>query len=206
MLLAHFPDFGQTKLFDLNKLENGELKDFFLQKKIIVIGEMHGTMEVPHFVLQLVRLLAEEYKPFEVALEINSNHQNEIDDFMKNGNFDELIELDYFKVKDGRSSIAMGELLKGLRNIKGIRIICFDIESTLGNVTYRDSLMAVNLFNHYNGGQLIIFTGNLHALQQEVSWRPGFKSAIIHFDQMMNSGDKLISLNACFGREQSGIA
>jgi len=48
---------GQTKLFDLTKLDSGDFKNFIAEKQIIVVGEMHGTTEVPLFVLQLIRQL-----------------------------------------------------------------------------------------------------------------------------------------------------
>jgi malate/lactate dehydrogenase len=42
---------GQTKIFDLNKLDSVNFTNFISDKKVIVVGEMHGTTEVPLFVL-----------------------------------------------------------------------------------------------------------------------------------------------------------
>ena len=190
---------GQTKLFDTNKLDSIDFKNFISDKKIIVIGEMHGTTEVPLFVLKLTRQLRESQKKLTVGLEIPINHQREIDDFLKTGDFDQLLKLDHFKYPDGRTSLAMGQLIKGLRKIKGVKVICFDIDTSVGSSVNRDSLMGVNLNKNYKGGQMIILTGNLHANLKEGYWRPNFKSATFHFNRFNKFDDRLISLNTWFG-------
>ena len=155
--------------------------------------------EVPQFVLQLIKIMNENTKSLTIGLEIEKTLQDEINEFLKNGDFQQLLKLDYFKSTDGRASIAMGELLKELRHIEGIQIICFDIESGSGTEINRDSLMAVNLANSFTDGQMVILTGNLHANLKEGYWRSNFKSAIYHFNKMKDLGDKLISLNTYFG-------
>jgi hypothetical protein len=191
--------YGQKKVFDLSKLDSINFKKYIVDKKVIVVGEMHGTTEVPLFVLQLVRQLKEKGKSLTVGLEIESNYQKDINAFLKRGDFNKLLKLDYFKFPDGRTSLAMGELIKGLREIKGIRVVCFDIASGLGTGVNRDSLMGVNLSKNYDNGKMIILTGNLHANLKEGYWRPNFKSAVYHFNKRENFGDKLISLNTYFG-------
>jgi hypothetical protein len=190
---------GQTRLFDVNKLDSINFKKFIADKKIIVVGEMHGTTEVPLFVLQLVRQLQKDQNKLTVGLEIPINHQGDIDEFMKTGDFNKLLKLDYFKYPDGRTSVAMGQLTKGLRDIKGLRVICFDIDTSLGPVVNRDSLMGVNLSKSYTSGQMVLLTGNLHANLKDGYWRPNFKSAIFHFNRIKKFDDKLVSLNTYFG-------
>src|SRR5882762_6288734 len=132
---------GQTKLFDLTKLDSGDFKNFIAEKQIIVVGELHGTTEVPLFVLQLLRQLQENQKKLTVGLEIPINHQRDIDNYLKTGDFDKLLTLDYFKYPDGRTSVAIGQLIKCLRDIKDLRVFCFDIDTGLGAGVNRDSLM-----------------------------------------------------------------
>lgn len=187
------------KLFEINKLDSIDFKKFIAEKKVIFVGEMHGTTEVPLFVLQLIQQLQEDEKNLTMGLEIPINHQRDIDEFMKTGDFDKLLKLDYFKYPDGRTSVAMGQLIKGLRSIKRLKVICFDIETSLGREVNRDSLMGINLSNGYREGKLIILTGNLHANLQAGYWRPNFKSAIFHFNRINRFDDKLISLNTYFG-------
>lgn len=189
---------GQTKIYDLNKLDSVNFTNFITDKKVIVVGEMHGTTEVPLFVLQLTKQLKRTQKKLTVGLEIPINYQKDINEFMKKGDFEKLKKLDHFKYPDGRTSIAMEQLIKGLRELKSVRVICFDIDTNLSSGVNRDSLMGVNLSNIYEGGQMIILTGNLHANLKEGYWRPNFKSATYHFNKNKKFNDKLISLNTYY--------
>lgn len=200
LLLCALTSAAQMKTFNLNDLKEKSFTEFLSGKKVIVIGEMHGTTEVPMFVLNLVQQLHTKANPVTVGLEIESNYQKELDVFMKDGDFNKLIAIDYFKTPDGRTSVAMGELIKGLRELKGIQVRCFDIPAGTDESLDRDSLMSINLNSAYHhDGQMIILTGNLHANLKEGYWRANFKSAVFRFNTMNSFGDKLISLNTYFG-------
>lgn len=199
LFFASFATIAQPKVFDLDKSEDSELMEFLSKKKVIVVGEMHGTAEVPQFVLRLVKMLKEKNKPLTVGLEISNDLQRDIDKFMKTGDFGKLLELDYFKVPDGRTSIAMGNLMKALQKMKGIKIVCFDVDSKSNFVAKkRDSLMGINLATRYRNDKMIMLTGNLHANLKEGYWKPGFKSAVYHFQKIKKFGTDLISLNTYF--------
>ncbi|UII21701.1 ChaN family lipoprotein [Fulvivirga ligni] len=192
--------FAQSSIFQLDKLDSADFQSFIDSKKVIVVGEMHGTTEVPLFVLELLQQFSQEDQKLTVGLEINSNYQKDLDEYMKSGDFEKLIALDYFKTQDGRTSEAIGELIKGIRALKNVEVICFDVQSGLGlSTNERDSLMGVNLSQGYKEGRLIVLTGNLHANLKEGFWRPTFKSAIYHFNQMKGFDNQLISLNTYFG-------
>jgi uncharacterized iron-regulated protein len=103
--LFSFAVSGQTKIYDLNKLDSINFKNFIADKKVIVVGEMHGTTEVPLFVLQLVKELRKTQRKLTVGLEIPINYQKDINEFIKNGDFEKLKKLDHFKYPDGRTSI-----------------------------------------------------------------------------------------------------
>lgn len=199
LILSISSVYGQPKIFDLANIDSPEFKNFTADKKVIVIGEMHGTTEVPLFVLQLVQQLKSRQKELTVGLEIPIDHQKDIDSFLKTGDFGKLLKLEYFKYPDGRTSVAMGELIKGLREIKGLKVVCFDVESNAALEVNRDSLMGVNLAKSYKSGKMVILTGNLHANLKAGYWRPTFKSATYHFNRIENFEDELISLNTYFG-------
>lgn len=198
LLLMVVSTYGYCQVFQLDKLDSANFMDLISQKKVIVVGEMHGTTEVPLFVLQLVKQLHKHNPAVVVGLEINSNYQKNVDEFLKDGDIRKLSKVNYFAVEDGRTSVAMGELLKGLREL-GVSVICFDIEEGFDPNVNRDSLMGVNLASNYHGGQMVILTGNLHANLKEGYWKPGFKSAVFHFNRAKQFGDQLISLNTYFG-------
>jgi hypothetical protein len=190
--------FGQLSLFNLDNADSTEFARFLANKEVVVVGEMHGTTEILGFVLKLIRQLSQKGKTISVGLEIPTNYQNDMENFLKTGDFDKLLTLDYFKYADGRTSVAMGELIKALRKIDKLNVICFDVDSELNLTNNRDSLMGVNLSRNYEGGQIIILTGNLHANLKEGCWQPDFKSAIFYFNKMSGLGDKLISLNTYY--------
>lgn len=188
----------RTGIFELEELSSPDFQTFISRKKVIVIGEVHGTAEVPQFLLQLIKAAQQPDEPLTVGLEIDDTYQKDIDGYMKDGDFARLLELEYFKVPDGRASMAIGGLIKGLRNLKDVRIVCFDVPSGSPWQT-RDSLMGVNLSRSYDGERMVILTGNLHANLKEGYWRPGFKSAIWHFNRNSDLGDGLLSLETYFG-------
>lgn len=190
---------AQVKIYDLNKSDSLSFTNFLTDKKVIVIGEMHGTKEVPSFVLQLIKHLKKSQKSLTVGLEIPSNYQDDMNDFMRNGDFERLKKLDYFKYPDGRSSIAVGQLMRGLRELEGVKIICFDIDVNSKAETNKDSLMGMNLIKSYRDGCMVVLTGNLHANLKEGYWRPNFKSATYYFNKGKEFNDKLISLNTYYG-------
>jgi hypothetical protein len=190
--------FGQIRVLDLENPDPTAFKNFFVNKKVIVVGEMHGTTQVPMFVLGLIQQLSQENQPISVGLEIPSNFQSDIDAFLDTGDFGKLLSIEHFKYADGRTSVAMGELIKGLRKIGQLKVVCFDVPLGFDMKTSRDSLMGVTLSEHYKGERMVILTGNLHANLKEGYWRPGFKSAIFHFNRISKLGDKLISLNTYF--------
>jgi hypothetical protein len=198
LILLTSTAFGQIKLFDLENADTTKFRNFLADKRVIVVGEMHGTTEVPAFVLKLIRQLSQKDTTISVGLEIPTNYQTDIDNFLSTGDFDKLLTLEYFKYPDGRSSVSMRELITGLRKINKLNVVCFDLDTGHGSGVNRDSLMGVNLSKNYKREQMIILTGNLHANLKEGYWRPNFKSAIFHFNKISRLGDKLISLNTYY--------
>jgi len=192
---------AQEKVFSIDKLQDPEFDGFMASKKVIVVGEMHGTAEVPDFVYQLTRHLKKKY-PVTVALEINEDFQSDIERYMRTGDDQILKQCGFFNTafKDGRSSIAITELIKGLRSLS-ISVVCFDIDTaTNRNPTInRDSIMALNLGRSIHEGKLVVLTGNLHANLKEGFWKPGFRSACWRLSADKNLGETIVSLNSYFG-------
>lgn len=149
--------------------QNFESNKVLLEKRIIVIGELHGTNEVPKLVGALAEAIKNCGRNVTVALEINENYQSAIDHYLKSGDEEILRGLPFFSGrgdKDGRSSIAMADLIKRIRAIGLIRIVCFDLEvSKFAAATnqQRDSAMAVNIKKNIDGNHVIVLTGNIHA-------------------------------------------
>lgn len=164
------PCVAQSILFDLDQEHSASIKKLVNDHEIIAVGELHGTVESPLLLLSLAKWARETQDSITVALEISQRFQNELDKFMKSGDVEVLKRLDHFRIYDGRSSVAMTHLLIGLRSLKGIRIACFDenmdVESRQSD---RDSIMGNNLKMAFDGHQMLVLTGNLHASPPLVS-------------------------------------
>lgn len=193
-----FPVAAQEQRFNLEKADQSTFREFLAQKKVIIIGEMHGTKEVPAFVLQVIRLMKENEKNLTVGFEIDRDMQPDMDAFMETGNLGKFIQHDYFKTQDGRTSEAMGDLFVALQKIPGIHMVCFDDHSPT-TPFMRDSLMGINLAELFTCEKMVILTGNLHASLQKGFWKPNFKSATYYFKRIRNLGDELVSLNSYMG-------
>jgi len=197
-ILCHIPGLAQERRFNLDDVDQSDFRNFLSQKKVVVVGELHGTREIPAFVLQIIKIMQEKEKDLTIGFEIERNMQPLMDDFIKTGDLSKFIEHDYFKTQDGRTSEAMGSLFVEVRRIPGIRIICFDVTSTTSSFE-RDSLMGINLAELFTSGKMVILTGNLHASLQAGFWKPNFKSATYYFKKLRNLGSDMVSLNSYFG-------
>jgi len=192
------PGIAQDRRFNLDDPDQSGFSNFLSQKKVVVVGEIHGTREVPVFVLQVIKMMREKEKNLTVGFEIDRSMQPLMDDFIRTGDLNKFIEHDYFKTQDGRTSEAMGNLFVEVRKIPGIRVVCFDVDSTT-SAFQRDSLMGINLAELFTTGKMVILTGNLHASLQEGFWRPTFKSALYYFNRIRDLGNDLVSLDAYIG-------
>ena len=190
--------YAQSTFIDLNATDSDAFTGFALNKKVIVVGEIHGTKEVPLFVLSMLEQLKKNKKPLTLAIEVNSDYQGEFDNYVRTGDFSKILSLENFTYPDGRSSEAMRKLIEGARHL-GVKLVCFDIAINTDAKLNRDSLMGVNLAHAFDGNQMVVITGNLHANLQEGYWRPNFRSAIYYLNSLSKLNDSLVSLNTYFG-------
>jgi hypothetical protein len=88
------------------------LANFLKDIKIIILGEIHGTKQVPELFAKMVQSVADENSRTLVILEINQSSQSSIDRFVKSGDESVLQQDEFFyrKYQDGRSSKAMVKL------------------------------------------------------------------------------------------------
>lgn len=150
-------------------------------KRLVLLGEVHGTNELPDLGLQIITKLAEQ-KPLLVGLEFPIELQPQIDQFMKTGDLNILKELKFFtdaEYHSGRGSIAMVNLLVSLRGLPSVSVFCFDTRFGLNGNT-RDTQMAINILNvaaRQPDKSMLVYTGNLHSrLTPGAPWDPNFKT------------------------------
>ena len=170
-------------------------------RQIIILGELHGTNEAPHYIYQMTCKALSKGHTVSVALEIPQDHQNELDkylnsqgtksdkkDFLSNAFWSD----DY---QDGRRSKAMFNLIENIKILKHqgypINLYYMDGYSSGG----REQTMANRIFEikSQNQEQIILaLVGNFHNTIVEGSEKMG---ALI----LEKYGrDQVISLNQDF--------
>lgn len=182
-------------------LPNG-IRDFIEQKKLVVVGEIHGTKEVPALFGELVSSLANEKTKTLVVLEINQSSQTAISDFLKDGDEKELAKDEFFsrKYQDGRSSKAMVGLLKKLSRLKNVTVLCMDPLGTNPSMTAQERDTAMATFISNNMGQYertFVLSGNIHSASVVgTPWEKDFRPMVYELKSMLTnfSEDKLLNI------------
>lgn len=152
--------------------------------QVIVVGELHGTKEMPAFAGNVVCHFAKKKIPVLLALEIPSNLQTSLNNFhTSTGNKqarDELLSEKFWSNtgKFGMASEALFELLELSRKLKsdGYQIIPFAYDISVDprpipldkgetSIFRRDLLMAANIQTRaiqYKDHKIIVLAGNYH--------------------------------------------
>lgn len=159
------------------------------QAPFLVLGEVHGTREVPAFVAGYLCALAKQGRAVTLALEIPAAEQGAIDAFLASAGG--AADLERFTagafwrrpLQDGRSSAAMLAFFGDLRVLRGkgadIRVVAIDGE---GASKAREALLAANLataLDASGGRQLVALVGGLHAIRDKGKrFDPQYESAI----------------------------
>lgn len=146
--------------------------------KAIVIGEMHGTREVPAAVAGLACLLARHHERVLVGLEIPETMATGfLEPFYAAADAQAGMALATShpfwtarESQDGRSSVAMLDLLESLRplvRLGKVDILAFDRAVPEDGAADRDLLMAQAIEERRaDADALLILTGNIHAMKR----------------------------------------
>lgn len=151
--------------------------------RILLVGEIHGTVEVPGLVADLAHAMATQAHLL-VGLEIPRDEQKRIDAFIDSaGTREDRAALlagkfwtrDY---QDGRSSVAMVDLLERLRQLRlrsKVEVLALDQE--VGGLTdgdARDRVMAERLLDALQAdphARALVLAGNFHTrLHKGAPW------------------------------------
>lgn len=157
---------GGIDIADRTKLPL-EVYDSFKNYRAILIGEIHGTNEVPQVVESMVKLWLAKDEKIILALELPQSQQQFVDSFFATGNFPILENAEPFNshVQDGRSGIATATMLKNLFGLKNLKVLFFD-PSEAKSRQERDSAMAELILQKTAENpehKIILLAGNLHA-------------------------------------------
>jgi hypothetical protein len=170
---------------------------------VLLIGEIHGTREIPEFITSLATKLIKQGDAVVVGVEWPYSENKSIKTFMESKGSktdkDAMLSSQYWKSsKDGKTSTAMFDLVNSLQQLKhagkDVEILAFDQSGDEPNDTdinnkprrtaaelrvTRDNDMAQNLLQKIKkrpNAKFIILTGNIHsAIEIGVPWNPLFK-------------------------------
>lgn len=169
----------------------------------LLLGELHGTREIPAFVGRVVAAVSAR-EPVVLALEIHEEHGPAIQAFLASDGSAEarrrLLAGEWWQApyQDGRRSVAMLELLEGVRALRagGRRIEVVAIDHSGGDSEAREEAMARNVIaarRAHPDAALVVHAGNLHTSKREVKFRPGFAWMAM---RVAAAGIPLVSLDA----------
>lgn len=151
---------------DIGELPNGSL---------FLFGEMHGSVEAPALIANIACRLSAA-RDVTIGLEIPTTEQIQIDKYLASAGTgrDEahLIATDFWREgDDGRSSIAMLDLLRTIRALnaggRSVEVFAFD-DQAVGSAT-RDEAMAASIRRYrrdHPSRTLVALMGNIHAMQE----------------------------------------
>lgn len=156
------------------------LRDAAGDHRIVVIGEFHGTREIPVLVSHMVEAWAQD-GPVRVALELSRTHQPAFDTWVSGG--DRAAARAQMRLTDpawthaperhdGRRNLDVLDLLDRLRVLhaagRDVGVLAFDIVGASGGAAARDLAMANRLRAAHAAlpdARWIIVTGNVHAMK-----------------------------------------
>lgn len=139
---------------------------------IVLFGELHGTNEAPAFLGDVAETVARTGATVRIGLEMTGAMQSAVDAFLRSDggkdDVDRLTQHPFWRIRDGRSSVAMLSLIEKARRLRNtghaVDVFLFDVSA--GSIQKRDEKMARNILAAVatapNAIHLIL-TGNLHA-------------------------------------------
>jgi hypothetical protein len=160
-----------------------------LDAPFLVFGEVHGTREVPEFVVAYLCAAAKKQRRITLAIEFPSNEQGAIDAFMASPGTTQDAErftsagIWRGAIQDGRTSIDMLRMVESIRMLRAsgadIKVVGIDGD---GPTPRRDAVMANNLRTELRQGagrQVLALIGGLHAIRNKGKrFDPQYESAI----------------------------
>jgi hypothetical protein len=140
---------------------------------VLLLGELHGTREVPRFVAQGACQTAANGTPVTVGLELPLENQERVATFIRSAGTDDdwlkLMEAPFWRspFPDGRSSEAMANLLEQLRKLRaqGLDVDAFVFDSPELKGQPHEDAMAAAVLSHVRKAPerfFMVVSGNIH--------------------------------------------
>ena len=155
---------------------------------VVLLGELHGTQQVPHFVAQSACQIVTQGIPVTVGLEVPDMNQEALDTFLHSAgqeqDWSKLMASPFWRspYPDGRNSEGIAYLIEDLRKLRSqgldVNIFAYDRPPLEGDK--REEYMAHKVLEVANVSSkrvLLVLSGNLHprqikGLPWDSSYRP----------------------------------
>jgi hypothetical protein len=154
---------------------------------VMMLGELHGTQEVPRFVAQSACQVASSGMPMTVGLELPVENQQRVHNFLRSAGTDDdwlkLMEAPFWRspFPDGRSSEGMANLLEQLRRLRaqGLDVDAFVFDHPQAQGQARENAMAATVLSYVRKGPqrfFMVVSGNIHPRTvQGLPWDKKYK-------------------------------
>lgn len=165
-----------------------QIRQHGAEHRLLVLGEFHGTREVPLLVRQLVDDYSRDGTPVLLALELPRAENPTLHDYLDSDGGtaarQRLHDRAFWTVRDdqhdGRRSRDMLAMIEALRVLKvqgrAIEVVGYDVNRSDGGNQARDEGMAVEVRRLYQGmpdtARLVVLAGNVHAMLQRPEGAP----------------------------------
>lgn len=150
-------------------------------KDIIVVGDYHGTTEIPRLVFDIICHGAEEKGPIQIGLELPVSLRPALNDYLgSSGDSASRAKLAAAlePLQDGRGSRAMMALLESIRQLRvsgaDLHVTPFQpVQDTPGSTYEKDMADAVVVGASSSDAVLsIVYVGNVHAMRVPLPQQP----------------------------------
>lgn len=154
---------------------------------VLLLGEMHGTQEVPRFVAQSACQATVAGTPVTVGLELPLENQTRVDAFLESAGTEEdwlkLMEAPFWRspYPDGRSSEAVANMLEQLRQLRssGLDVEAFVFDHPRAQGQDREDAMAATVKHQVESAKdrfYVVLSGNIHArTRQGLPWNGKYR-------------------------------
>jgi hypothetical protein len=155
--------------------------------RVLLLGELHGTQEVPRFIAQSACQATASGTPVTVGLELPVENQERVATFLRSAGTEhdwlKLMEAPFWRspFPDGRGSEAMANLLEQLRRLRAqgldVDVFVFD-DPKLKGQPHEDAMAATVLSYVRQGSErfFLVLSGNIHPRTTKgLPWDAGFQ-------------------------------
>lgn len=192
-VLCMFGAIGATSCAQADSEASRQILSGAGDSRLIIIGEMHGTREIPALVGELANRYSQQ-GPLLLGIEISRGEHDSLRDYLSSP----IPAPSYLAARpawqkprtanDGRRSKAMLALIEVMRRLRAqgrdVAVLPFDVSRSGNGAEARDHAMADYLRAAYQAlpnGRLLVLAGNVHAMQEKPTYCPQCQSPMTSY-------------------------